>query len=186
MGEGGWGVWIINVIFFFVIILLLVFLMVLVVLVFMLLFFDCIVSVVEDKYFVYFLFVDLVFFSEVMKDMVNFLGVLIGVNILVLLIYLVFLFFVLLIFWGFNGFFLGCEYFFIVVMCCIGCEGVKELCCEYFVIIWIVGMLMVILLFVFLVNFLILILGVVIFIYLFYMLEECFQFLMWVRLVIEL
>lgn len=172
MGEGGWGAWIINATSFFAIILLSVFLMVPVASAFTSLFLDRIASAVEDKHFAYLPPADPAPFSEAMKDTVNFLGVLIGANILALLIYLALPPFAPLIFWGLNGFLLGREYFFIAAMRRIGREGAKELRREHFATIWIAGTLMAIPLSVPLVNLLIPILGAATFTHLFHTLEE--------------
>lgn len=172
MGEGGWGAWIINATSFFAIILLSVFLMVPVASAFTSLFLDRIASAVEDKHFAYLSPADPVPFSEAMKDTVNFLGVLIGANILALLIYLALPPFAPLIFWGLNGFLLGREYFFIAAMRRIGREGAKELRREHFATIWLAGTLMAIPLSVPLVNLLIPILGAATFTHLFHTLEE--------------
>ena len=172
MGEGGWGAWIINATSFFAIILLSVFLMVPVASAFTSLFLDRIASAVEDKHFAYLPPADPVPFSEAMKDTVNFLGVLIGANILALLIYLALPPFAPLIFWGLNGFLLGREYFFIAAMRRIGRDGAKELRREHFATIWLAGTLMAIPLSVPLVNLLIPILGAATFTHLFHTLEE--------------
>ena len=172
MGEGGWGAWIINATSFFAIILLSVFLMVPVASAFTSLFLDRIASAVEDKHFDYLPPADPVPFSEAMKDTVNFLGVLIGANILALLIYLALPPFAPLIFWGLNGFLLGREYFFIAAMRRIGRDGAKELRREHFATIWLAGTLMAIPLSVPLVNLLIPILGAATFTHLFHTLEE--------------
>lgn len=172
LGEGGWGAWIINATSFFAILFLSVFLMVPVASAFTSMFLDRIAGAVEDRHFPYLPPADSVPFGEAVKDTVNFLGILIGANILALLLYLALPPFAPLIFWGLNGFLLGREYFFVAAMRRIGREGAKELRREHFATIWIAGTLMAIPLSVPLVNLLIPILGAATFTHLFHKLEE--------------
>ena len=171
LGEGGWGVWIINATSFFAILLLSVFLMVPVASAFTSLFLDQIAQAVEDRHYPYLSVAQPVPFSEAMKDTVNFLGVIIAANVLALLLYLALPPFAPFIFWGLNGFLLGREYFFIAAMRRVGRVEAKRLRRAHFATIWAAGTLMAIPLSVPLVNLLIPILGAATFTHLYHRLE---------------
>jgi uncharacterized protein involved in cysteine biosynthesis len=172
LGEGGWGAWIINATSFFAIILLSVFLMVPVASAFTSMFLDRIADAVEDQHYAYLPDADTVPFGDALKDTLNFLGILIGANILALLLYLALPPFAPLIFWGLNGFLLGREYFFIAAMRRIGRDGAKEMRREHFATIWAAGILMAIPLSVPLVNLLVPVIGAATFTHLFHKLDE--------------
>lgn len=171
LGEGGWGSWIINATSFVAIFGLSIFLMVPVASAFTSMFLDQIAQAVEDRHYPYLDPAEPVPFGEAFKDTVNFLGILIGANILALLIYIALPPFAPLIFWGLNGFLLGREYFFVAAMRRIGREEAKQMRSEHFATIWAAGVLMAIPLSVPLVNLLIPILGAATFTHLFHRLE---------------
>lgn len=171
LGDGGWGAWLINGASFFAILLLSVFLMVPVASAFTSMFLDRIASAVEDRHYRYLPTAEAVPFGEALKDTVNFLGILVAVNVLALLLYLALPPFAPLIFWGLNGFLLGREYFFVAAMRRVGREGAKELRRENFATIWVAGTLMAIPLSVPLVNLLIPILGAATFTHIFHKLQ---------------
>lgn len=98
-------------------------------------------------------------FGEALRDTVNFLGVLIGANLLALIAYAIFTPFALFIFWGLNGYLLGMEYFQLAAMRRIGRTRAKEMRRRNRLTIWAAGTLMAIPLSVPLVNLVIPILG---------------------------
>ncbi|SLN68592.1 CysZ-like protein [Roseovarius albus] len=109
-------------------------------------------------------------FWEAMKDTVNFLGVLIGLNIVALFIYMLFPPFALFIFWGLNGFLLGTEYFQITAMRRVGRIKAKQLRRKHLLTIWVAGILMAMPLSIPLVNLIIPILGAATFTHIFHVL----------------
>lgn len=84
-------------------------------------------------------------FWDAVRDTVNFLGILIGANVLALILYAL-LFWVpflpLAIFWGLNGFLLGREYFTLAAMRRVGRARAKELRKVHRGKIWMAGVLM--------------------------------------------
>jgi uncharacterized protein involved in cysteine biosynthesis len=107
-------------------------------------------------------------FGEALRDTVNFLGVIIGANIVALFLYAIFTPFALFIFWGLNGYLLGMEYFQLVAMRRVGRAGAKTLRKEHRLTIWAAGVLMAMPLSVPLVNLLIPILGAATFTHIFH------------------
>lgn len=110
-------------------------------------------------------------FADALRDTVNFLGVLIGANILALIVYAFFPPFALFIFWGLNGFLLGREYFTLAAMRRVGRDGAKALRRRHTGTIWVAGVLMAMPLSVPLVNLLIPILGAATFTHLFHQIQ---------------
>ncbi len=107
-------------------------------------------------------------FSEAARDTVNFLGVLIGANLLALILYVFFAPAALFIFWGLNGYLLGREYFTLAAMRRIGREGAKQMRRKHMMTIWVAGVLMAMPLSVPLMNLVIPILGAATFTHLFH------------------
>ncbi|MCX7560306.1 EI24 domain-containing protein [Sulfitobacter sp. F26204] len=81
-------------------------------------------------------------FGEALRDTINFLGVLVGANVLALVLYALFAPAALFIFWGVNGFLLGREYFTMVAIRWVGRIEAKKLRRRYTGTIWIAGILM--------------------------------------------
>ncbi|MGY9046371.1 hypothetical protein P775_02975 [Puniceibacterium antarcticum] len=109
-------------------------------------------------------------FAEAAMDTVNFLGVLIGANLLALVLYVLFAPAALFIFWGLNGFLLGREYFTLAAMRRVGREGAKQMRRKHMLTIWGAGVLIAIPLSVPLMNLFIPILGAATFTHLFHQL----------------
>lgn len=80
--------------------------------------------------------------GESIKDTLNFLGVLIGANILALILSLFFPFLLPFIFWAVNGYLLGREYFFMAAVRRHDRAQAKALFQKYRGRVWIAGMLM--------------------------------------------
>jgi len=90
------------------------------------LFLDEVASAVEAKHYPHLPSVKGVSFYESLRDTVNFLGILIGANIVAILAYVMLPFAAIFIFWALNGFLLGREYFQIAAMRRLGREGAKQ------------------------------------------------------------
>lgn len=111
-------------------------------------------------------------FGDALRDTVNFLGVLIGANLLAILLYIFFAPAAIFIFWGLNGFLLGREYYTMAAIRRVGRKRAKELQRENFGTIWMAGILMAMPLSVPLLNLLIPILGAATFTHLFHLLPQ--------------
>ncbi len=110
-------------------------------------------------------------FWEALRDTVNFLGILIGANLLALIVYaLVFWipFGPFLVFWALNGFLLGREYFTLAAMRRVGRARAKLLRVQHRSKIWMAGILMAMPLSIPLVNLVIPILGAATFTHLYH------------------
>jgi CysZ protein len=105
-------------------------------------FLDEVAQAVEDKHYPQLPKVAAVPFGDALKDTINFLGVLIGANILALILYAIFSFAAPFIFWALNGFLLGREYFTLAAMRRIGRDQAKILRKQHTGTIWIAGILM--------------------------------------------
>lgn len=134
-------------------------------------FLDEVAQAVEDRHYPALPEVEGVPFWDALRDTVNFLGVLIGANIVALVLYVMFPPFALFIFWGLNGYLLGREYFTLAAMRRIGRDGAKALRSRHSMTIWAAGTLMAMPLSVPLVNLLIPILGAATFTHLFHALN---------------
>lgn len=132
------------------------------------LFLDEIASAVEAKHYPTLPTVKPTPLYEVIKDTLNFLGIMIGANLLALLLYMMFAPAAIFIFWALNGFLLGREYFQIAAMRRLGREGAKQARKENFGLIWLAGCLMALPLTVPLLNLFIPILGAATFTHLFH------------------
>ena len=111
-------------------------------------------------------------FGDALRDTVNFLGVLIGANLLAIVLYLLFAPAAIFIFWALNGFLLGHEYYTMAAIRRVGRKRAKALRRENFGIIWLAGILMAMPLSVPLLNLLIPILGAATFTHLFHLLPQ--------------
>jgi len=131
------------------------------------LFLDEVASAVEAKHFTHLPDVKGVPFYESLRDTINFLGILIGANIVAILLYVMLPFAAIFIFWALNGFLLGREYFQIAAMRRLGREGAKQARKEHFGMIWLAGCLMAVPLTIPLLNLFIPILGAATFTHLF-------------------
>lgn len=127
---------------FFVMIVLSVFLMVPVASAITSMFLDEVAQAVEDRHYPHLPPATKVPFGEAMKDTINFLGILVGANILAIVLYAVFPPAAVFIFWGMNGYLLGMEYFTLAAMRRVGREGAKDLRRRHRGTIWLAGTLM--------------------------------------------
>ncbi|MGX0904264.1 CysZ protein [Roseovarius sp. MBR-79] len=105
-------------------------------------FLDEVAQAVEDRHYPALPPAPSVPFGEALKDTVNFLGVIIGANLLALILYVIFTPFALFIFWGLNGYLLGMEYFQLAAMRREGREGARQLRKKHRLTIWAAGVLM--------------------------------------------
>ncbi len=131
-------------------------------------FLDEVAQAVEDKHYPGLPDVPGVPFGDALRDTVNFLGVLIGANIVALLLYVMFPPLAPFIFWALNGFLLGREYFMLAAMRRVGRTRAKQLRARYSTTIWVAGTLMAIPLSIPLINLLIPILGAATFTHIFH------------------
>ncbi|MEL6641708.1 MAG: EI24 domain-containing protein [Pseudomonadota bacterium] len=132
------------------------------------LFLDDIAHAVEQKHYPHLAPVTRVPFWDGFKDTVNFLGVLIGMNLLALVAYALLPFLSIFIFYALNGYLLSREYFQVAAMRRLGRDGAKELRKAHAGTIWIAGCLMVVPLTFPLVNLIIPVLGAATFTHLFH------------------
>jgi uncharacterized protein involved in cysteine biosynthesis len=156
---------------FFFMIILSMFLMVPVASAITSMFLDEVAQAVEDKHYPHLGKAQKVPFWDAVRDSVNFLGVLIGANILALILYAFFPPLAPFIFWGLNGFLLGREYFTLAAMRRLGRPGARKLRSRHSGKIWIAGTLMAIPLSVPLLNLVIPILGAATFTHIFHMVQ---------------
>jgi uncharacterized protein involved in cysteine biosynthesis len=105
-------------------------------------FLDEVAQAVEDRHYPSLPPASPVPLGEALKDTVNFLGVIIGANLLALILYVIFTPFALFIFWGLNGYLLGMEYFQLAAMRREGREGARQLRKKHRLTIWAAGVLM--------------------------------------------
>lgn len=131
-------------------------------------FLDEVAAAVEDRHYPHLPAAPKVPFSDALVDTVNFLGVLIGANILALILYILMPPAAIFIFWGLNGFLLGREYFTLAAMRRLGRARAKELRRAHTGTIWMAGTLMAIPLSIPLVNLLIPIIGAATFTHLYH------------------
>ncbi|MFZ5964189.1 EI24 domain-containing protein [Thalassococcus sp. BH17M4-6] len=135
-------------------------------------FLEEVAQAVEDRHYPHLPPAQKVPFGDAVRDTLNFLGVLIGANLLALIAYAFFPPFSPLIFWGLNGFLLGREYFTLAAMRRVGRDGAKAMRRDNLGTIWIAGILMAMPLSVPLVNLLIPILGAATFTHLFHRIAQ--------------
>ena len=122
-------------------------------------FLEEVAQAVEDRHYPGLPPVPAIPFWDALRDTVNFLGVLIGANLLAFILYALFPPAAMFIFWGLNGFLLGREYFTLAAMRRIGRQSAKELRARHRGKIWAAGTLMAIPLSVPILNLVIPILG---------------------------
>ncbi|QGX99182.1 hypothetical protein EI983_13260 [Roseovarius faecimaris] len=132
------------------------------------LFLDEVAQAVEDRH-----YPDLppaahVSFYDGFRDSVNFLGVIVGANLLALLVYIPLAFMAPVIFWALNGYLLGMEYFQLAAMRRIGRVKAKEMRKKHRWTIWLAGVLMAMPLSLPLINLVIPVLGAATFTHLFH------------------
>ncbi len=135
------------------------------------LFLDDVADAVEDVHYPALPPVQRISFWEALRDSVNFLGVLIGANILAFALYAFLPFLAIPIFFALNGYLLGREYFQIAAMRREGREGARALRDRHKGTIWIAGCLMALPLSIPLVNLIIPILGAATFTHLYHRLR---------------
>ncbi len=131
-------------------------------------FLDDVADAVEAEHYPNLPRADHVPFGDALRDTVNFMGVLIGVNLVALVFYIIFAPLAPLIFWTVNGFLLGREYFTLAAIRRIGRVEAKKLRRRHMPTIWAAGVLMAIPLSVPLLNLVIPILGAATFTHLFH------------------
>lgn len=107
-------------------------------------------------------------FGDALRDTVNFLGVIIGANLLALVVYALTNIAAPLVFWALNGFLLGREYFTMVAIRHVGRVAAKQARRQHIASIWAAGVLMAIPLSVPLLNLLIPIIGAATFTHLYH------------------
>lgn len=74
-------------------------------------FLDAVSAAVEDRHYAHLPPAHPASFGDMLRDMINFWGVLIAANLCAIVLYFIFIPFAALIFWGVNGLILGREYF---------------------------------------------------------------------------
>lgn len=131
-------------------------------------FLDEVAQAVEDRHYPQLPPAHNVPFGDAVVDTINFLGVLIGANILALILYVMFPPAAIFVFWGLNGYLLGREYFTLAAIRRVGRAQAKELRRAHNGTIWLAGTLMAIPLSIPLVNLLIPIIGAATFTHLYH------------------
>jgi len=106
------------------------------------LFLDDVAKAVERKHYPHLPATPRIPFRETLTDTLNFLGVLIGANLLALFAYTVLNIFSPLLFWALNGYLLGREYFQMAAMRRLGRAGAIALRKQHWREIWWAGVLM--------------------------------------------
>ncbi len=135
------------------------------------LFLEDVAKAVEQKHYPYLTPTPRIPFSETLVDTLNFLGVLIGANILAVFLYMVLNIFSPLAFWAINGYLLGREYFQMAAMRRLGRVKAKALAKQHRFEVWIAGILMTVPLTIPLVNLLVPVLAAATFTHMFQRLE---------------
>mgnify|MGYP000101974962 CR=1 FL=1 len=134
-------------------------------------FLDTVAQAVEDLHYPHLPPATPVPFSDAVRDTVNFLGVLLGANLVALIFYVIFAPAAPLIFWALNGFLLGREYFTLAAIRRVGRAQAKVLRRRHMITIWLAGTLMAVPLSVPLLNLVIPILGAATFTHLYHRLQ---------------
>jgi CysZ protein len=134
------------------------------------LFLDDVADAVEAEHYPHLPPANQVSLGDALRDTVNFMGELIGVNIIALVFYILFAPLAPLIFWAVNGFLLGREYFTLAAIRRVGRAQAKLLRRKHMVTIWAAGVLMAMPLSVPLLNLVIPVLGAATFTHLFHQL----------------
>jgi len=136
------------------------------------LFAEGVVDAVEDRHYAGLPAVSPLPVWDVVKDSVNFAGLVIGVNLLALVVYVFAGPLAPLVFWGVNGFLLGREYFTLVAQRRLGRDGARALRRRHSGTVFAAGVLMAVPLSVPLINLLVPVLGVATFTHLVHRLEQ--------------
>lgn len=123
------------------------------------LFLDDVAQAVEDAHYPHLPAPPRIGWGEALRDTVNFLGVLIGANVLALFVYALLPFLAIFIFYALNGYLLGREYFQIAAMRREGRLGAREAFRRNRGQVWLAGCLMALPLSIPLVNLLVPVLG---------------------------
>ncbi|MEM6309712.1 MAG: EI24 domain-containing protein [Pseudomonadota bacterium] len=131
---------------------------------------DDVAQAVEDKHYPNLPKVGRVPLSDALRDTLNFLGLLIGANLLALVLYVILPFASIFIFWAVNGFLLGREYFTLAAMRRVGRAEAKVLRKRHRALVWLAGVLMAIPLSVPILNLIVPIVGAATFTNLYHML----------------
>ncbi|PJE34658.1 hypothetical protein CVM52_21175 [Pseudooceanicola lipolyticus] len=134
-------------------------------------FLDEVAQAVEDRHYPHLPPAIKVPFGDALRDTVNFLGVLIGANLLAFVLYVLFSPAAIFIFYALNGYLLGREYFTLAAMRRIGRAGAKQLRARHGGTIWLAGILMALPLSIPILNLLIPILGAATFTHIFHALN---------------
>lgn len=172
IGEIAWVDDFLSIASIFLMIFLSVFLMVPVASAFTGLFLEDVAKAVEDRHYPQLPAVPRLPFYESLVDSLNFLGILIGANLVAAVLYVFFIPAAPFIFWGLNGYLLGREYFQLVAMRRVGRVEAKAAFRRNLPSIWVAGTLMAIPLTVPLLNLVIPILGAATFTHLYHRLER--------------
>ena len=135
-------------------------------------FLDEVAAAVEARHYPYLPPVPGVPFYDSVKDTLNFLGVIIGANLVALILYVMMPPIAVFIFWALNGYLLGREYFTLAAMRRIGRDGARALRRKHAGTIWLAGILMAMPLSIPLINLLIPILGAATFTHIFHALND--------------
>lgn len=135
-------------------------------------FLDDVAAAVEAEHYPHLPPAERVPFWDALRDTINFLGLLIVVNLCALVLYLIFTPIAPLLFWAVNGFLLGREYFTLAAMRRVGRLEAKVLRRRHGLTIWMAGVLMAIPLSIPLLNLLIPIIGAATFTNLYHLLEK--------------
>lgn len=135
------------------------------------LFLDDVAQAVEDEHYPNLPVPPPIGLGDALRDTVNFLGILIGANVLAIFLYVLFPFLALFIFFALNGFLLGQEYFQIAAMRREGRQGAKAMRRRHRGTIWVAGCLMAVPLAIPLVNLLVPVLGAATFTHLYHRLQ---------------
>ncbi|MGL4311397.1 MAG: EI24 domain-containing protein [Paracoccaceae bacterium] len=101
-----------------------------------------VVTAVERRHYPTLSGADAVPLTDSLKDAVNFLGVMVGMNLLALLVYPFVIPLAPFLFWGLNGWLLGREYFTLVAMRRLGRDGARALRRANGGTIWLAGAMM--------------------------------------------
>jgi len=136
------------------------------------LFLDEVAAAVEDKHYPTLPPVPSVSFWDGLRDTVNFLGLLVGANVLAFVAYVIFPFAAVFIFFALNGFLLGREYFQLAAMRRVGRAEAIALRKRHQGTIWVAGCLMAVPLTFPLINLIIPILGAATFTHLYHSLSR--------------
>ena len=135
-------------------------------------FLDDVAQAVEDRHYPSLPPVPRLPFFDALRDTLNFLGVIIGANLLAFVLYALFAPAAPFIFFGLNGFLLGREYFTLAAMRRLGRAGARDLRKRHRATIWAAGILMALPLVVPVLNLVIPILGAATFTHIFHGLKD--------------